>query len=123
MTNKKWILLSGATLLFVLGFLVFKPVPIPHERDCLRVKGLVTEITESGSKDVYFKLQGIDKTFYVNRGLERGLDLEKLRTTITNNEILIKYPKYFTPLDPMNSIRHISKIEFYGQTIFSELTN
>jgi len=68
-----------------------------------------------------FKLQGLDKTFYINRGLERGLDLKKLREDLTNKEIVIIYPKYWTPLDPGNSVRHISKIECDGRTVFTEI--
>ena len=74
-----------------------------------------------GSKDVVFKLQGLDKEFYINRGLERGLDLKKLRADLTNKEIVIKYPKYWTPLNPANSVRHISKIESDGTTVFTEI--
>ena len=123
MTTKKWILLIGVTFFLGLGFLAFRPIPTPNENDLLSAKGLVTEINESGTKDVSFKLQGFDKIFYANRGLERGLELKRLRTIFINKEILIKYPKYWTPLDPTNSERHISKIEFNGQTIFTELTN
>ena len=123
MTTKKWILLIGLIFLIGLGFLAFRPIPIPEENDCLSLKGRVAEIHESGTKDVSFKLHGSDKTFYLNRGLERGLDLEELKTTLANKEIIIKYPKYWTPLDPANSIRHVSKIEFNGQTFFTELTN
>ncbi|PWV46451.1 hypothetical protein [Chitinophaga sp. S165] len=123
MTTKKWILLTGATFFLVLGFLAFRPIPTPDENELLHAKGLVTEINESGTKDIFFKLQGFDRTFYANRGLEKGLDLKRLRAVFINKEILIKYPKYWTPLDPTNSQRHISKIEFNGQTIFTELNN
>jgi hypothetical protein len=49
-------------------------VPIPDEKDCLSLKGMVSEVYEGGVNDVVFKLQGLDKEFYINRGLERGLD-------------------------------------------------
>jgi hypothetical protein len=80
----------------------------------------VSEVYEEGVKDVVFTLQGLDKQFYINRGLERELDLKTL-SELTHKEIVIKYPKYWTPLDPGNAIRHISKIEYEGKTIFSEL--
>ncbi len=120
MKTRNWIILLG--LLFLgPGILIFRPVPIPDEKDCLSLKGTVTEIYEGGIKDVVFKLQGLDKEFYINRGLERGLDLKKLKAELTNKEIVIKYPKYWTPLNPGNSVRHISKIECAGKTIFTEL--
>lgn len=105
-----------------MGVLIFRPVPIPDdEQDCLSVKGIVTQIHEGGDKDIVFKLQGFDKTFYINRGLERGLDVKKLRAELTNKEIVVMYPQYWTPLDPGNSIRHISKIECDGKNIFTEI--
>jgi hypothetical protein len=50
-----------------LGILIFRPVPIPDEKDCLSLKGMVSEVYEGGVNDVVFKLQGLDKEFYINR--------------------------------------------------------
>ena len=120
MKTKNWIIVAALVLVGV-GILVFRPVPIPDEEDCLTLNGTVREIYEAGVKDVVFKLQGHDKTFYINRGLERGLELKKLRTDLMSKKIKILYPKYWTPLDPFNSVRHISKMEHDGRTIFSEI--
>ena len=120
MRTRNWIILTGLVLLG-LGILIFRPVPIPDEKDCVSLKGTVSEIYEAGVSDVVFKLQEHDRTFYINRGLERGLNLKKLRTDLTNKKINILYPKYWTPLDPFNSVRHISKIECDGRTVFTEL--
>ena len=114
------IILTGLAFLG-LGILIFRPVPIPDEKDCLSIKGTVIDIYEAGVKDVVFKLEGLDKAFYINRGLERGLDLKTLRANLANKVITIKYPKHWTPLDPFNSIRHISKLEYDGRTVFTEL--
>ncbi len=123
MATKKWIFPTALILFFGIVFLIFRPVPIPYEGDCLIVDGHVAQIYESGTKDVSIRLEGNDKIFYVNRGLERGLDLNELNDMLIGEKILIKYPKYWTPLDPGSTIRHISKIEFNGRTIFTELSN
>lgn len=120
MRTGNWAIMIGL-LFLALAVIIFRPVPIPEEKDCLIVKGTVIDLYEAGTKDVVFKLHGEDRIFYVNRGLERGLDLEVLKSELINKEITIKYPKYWTPLDPGNSIRHTSKIESAGQTIFSEI--
>ena len=120
MMTRNWIILTGLVFLG-LGILAFRPVTTPDEKDCLSLKGTVSEVYEAGTKDVVFKLKGLDKEFYINRGLERGLDLKKLRADLTNKEIVIKYPKYWTPLNPTNSVRHISKIECDGRTVFTEI--
>jgi hypothetical protein len=120
MKMRNWIILIG--LLFIgLGVFFLRPVPIPDEKDCLSLKGTLIEVYEGEGMDIVFKLRGIDKVFYINRGRERGLDINKLKADLTNKEIVIKYPKYWTPLNPRNSVRHISKIECGGKTIFSDL--
>jgi hypothetical protein len=113
-------------MLFLVAFLaivvlVLRPVPIPEEKDCLITTGTVVDIYEAGVKDIVFRLKDQGRSFYVNRGLERGLNLRKLRAQLINQKITIKYPKYWTPLDPGNSIRHVSKIEFDGETVFTEI--
>ncbi len=107
--------------LFIGGLLIMRPVPIPGENDCLVVKGTVDHIYEGGVKDVVFVLNDHKTRYYINRGLEQGLDLEQLRESLLQQEITIKYPEYWTPLDHTNSIRHISKVEFGDNVIFSEL--
>lgn len=120
MKHRNWLVLLG--IIFV-GFaiLAFRPVPMPEEKDCLSVKGTVSDIYEGGVKDVVFKLRGNNKIYYINRGLERGFNLKELKTELTDQEIIIKYPDYWTPLDPKSSSIHISKIEHEGRTLFSEL--
>jgi hypothetical protein len=118
MKTKPWVILIAVAFLLA-GVLILRPVPIPDEKDCLIVNGKVIEINEAGTKDVVFRLAGQDRTFYMNRGLERGLELRKLRAELVDKEITIKYPKYWTPLG--NSSKHISKIKSSGRTIFTEL--
>ena len=55
------------------------------------------------------------------RGLEAGLVLDDLKAKLIGHEVVIKYPKYWTPLDWNNSIRHLSKLEFKDEVIFDEL--
>lgn len=113
------LILAGVVLASVV--MIFRPVPVPAESECLVVNGTVVNIVESGSHDVVFRLKGRDESFYVNRGLERGLSLKSLREALIAQEITIKYPDHWTPLDPSGKIRHISKIEHNGAVVFSEL--
>lgn len=123
MAAKKSIFLIGLLLVIGMAFFIFSPVPVPDERDCLIARGVVVNIFESGSKDLSIILAGNKTRFYVNRGLERGLTIGETGAALLGREVLLKYPKYWTPLDPQNSIRHVSKIEIDGQTIFTELTD
>ncbi|MDQ3141901.1 MAG: hypothetical protein M3Q56_06600 [Bacteroidota bacterium] len=120
MKIRNWIILAGLVFLG-LAIIIFRPVPVPDEKACLISNGIVVEIYEGGVKDIVFKLHGQNKLFYINRGLESRLDIKLLRDKLMNKEVTIKYPKDWTPLNWGSSVRHISKIEFDGRTIFTEL--
>ena len=47
MKTRNWIILIGVVFLG-LGILTFRPVPIPDEKDCLSLKGTVSEVYEAG---------------------------------------------------------------------------
>lgn len=112
--------IAGGTALVILGSLALRPVPIVAEVDCLEVTGTVTRIFEGGPFDVVFVLDGEDRMFYVNRGMQRGMDLGNLRATVIGEEVTLKYPDYWTPLDPMGSTRHVSKVELGETVLFDE---
>lgn len=114
-------------ILFVLGILVtfitslsFRPIPKTSEVESLVIRGLVTKISENATGDMVIRLRGIDKCFYINRGIESGLKIETLKTRLLHKEVVLKYPEYWTLLDPTSSTRHVSKIECQGRVIYSE---
>ncbi|MBT1703542.1 hypothetical protein [Chryseosolibacter indicus] len=78
------------------------------------------KIYEAGTKDVAFELRGHSGVFYVNRGLEHGLDLKKLKFELLGREVTIKYPNHWTPIDPRSIHKHISKLESEDKVFFSE---
>ena len=56
MKTRNWIIVIG--LVFGLVVLAFRPVPIPEEKDCLVLRGTVSEVSIGGVNDVIFKLRG-----------------------------------------------------------------
>ena len=117
----KKIFICFALLFFLIAVLIFRPVPIVTEDKAIVVKGNVSGIYESGIKDVSFKLKDNPTIYYINRGLENGLHLDSLKAQLIGEEVTIKYPSYWTPLDWDNRIRHLSKLEWNGEVIFNEL--
>ena len=119
--NSRWLVLFGiATLLFLVAK-ACSPVPIPLERNCRVFKGTLTKIATDGTNDIFFNFDNSEKLFYINRGLEKGLKIESLKDQLVGQEVVIKYPRYWTPLDPLNHVRQVSKLEFQDSTIYSEL--
>ena len=103
----------------VLIGMALKPVPVGTEDKAIVVTGIVTEVYEAGYKDANIKLANSPITFYINRGLEHHLHMDSLKKMI-NYEVTIKYPKYWTPLDWHNKTKHVSKLEYRAQIIYSE---
>lgn len=117
----KNILIALSVMLLVIAVLVLRPVPIIHENNAIIEKGIVTEIYDGGGRDIVFLLESNKRKFYINRGLQKGLKLNALKQKLIGNQIVLKYPKYWTPLDWNNKTKHISKIEFNNEIVFSEL--
>ena len=118
----KALFISLGICLVVAAAFVFRPVPIPDNReDCLSVTGKVTKIWEGGVKDVVFELENDNTYYYINRGLEQGLVLEDLQNKLIGNNVTIFYPEYWTPLNPNNTSRHLTILEYNGKDIFNEI--
>ena len=117
---KKFALILFGMFAFLSFALIFTPVPIVCEDNAIVETGTVKSIYEGGEKDVVIVLDETTRRFYVNRGLENGLDLESLQSQLMGHKVVLKYPKYWTPLDWNNTIKHLSKIEFEGEVIFNE---
>lgn len=118
MQKKIFIILSIAFV--IVCVLIFRPVPIIYEEDAIEKTGIVEKIKHTEGDDYVFKLKNNPTKYYINRGTEQGLDYQTFESQVLNKKIVIKYPKYWTPLDWNNSIRHISKVELQGETLFNE---
>ncbi len=118
------ILFYSAIILFFGSCVLFlRPVPILPEADNKIYEGFVERIYEVGEYDVVFVLKDTPSRFYINRGAEHGrLNVEDLKTKLIGNKVTIKYPEYWTPLDWNQESIHLAKLEFNGETIYTELT-
>jgi len=119
---KKRTIYYMALLFIVLTLaMVFKPVPVPSDpSECEIAQGKLIDIQEGVSYDVIFKIDGYNSKFYINRGLENGLSLADLEKLV-GQEITIKYPQYWTPLDPSKNSIHASQLEHGGEVLYTEI--
>ena len=119
--KKRYLILVVVGIFLTMGAGIFRPVPKPPEDELLITEGKIEKIFEGGIKDIVFQLEGSERQFYINRGIDQGLDIKSMRNELIGKEVTIKYPDYWTILDPNKKIRHISKIEVEGDIIFSEM--
>ena len=114
-------LVSFSLIVLIIAVLIFRPVPIVTEKNTISESGIVKEIYANKGNDIIFILENVQRRFYINRGLEMGLELTDLKKRLIGNSIVVKYPKYWTPLDWNDKIKHISKVEFNHEILFNEL--
>jgi len=119
---RRVLILFNFFVILTLLVLVLRPVPTPKSiKDCEIVQGEVLLIGEAGDNDLMLKLKDSTQQFYINRGSDLGLDLEELQEKLQGKEVQIYFPKYWTPLDWNNHIRHLSEIWLGEELIYSEI--
>jgi len=120
--KKKYIFIALVVLFFAFAALTFRPVIVPENvNECLVAEGKIINIFEGGVKDIVFKLEGDKTTYYINRGLEHGLNLADLRRQLIGNNVIIRYPKPWTSIGFNNSSMHLSVLEYNGNELYNEI--
>lgn len=97
-------------------FLVFKSCVInnPKPEDCEVVEVTIKKITEGSSYDIVFHDSGTDY-YYINRGLEQGLNLETLNAKVLNKTVTLHLPKLW-----LGTSEHIAQMAIGDDIIFTE---
>lgn len=109
------IVVAFCFLLFVL--LTFKSCIIqnPTAKDCITSKVKIIKITEGSSSDIVFQDAGEDY-YYINRGLERGLNLDSLKNKVLNKTVTLHLAKILGGI----TSEHISQLTVENEVIFTE---
>jgi hypothetical protein len=104
-----------------LFLLVFgMPIMSPTPEGCNVVNGTMHQFkVHSGSKDINLQLVDDDGRYYINRGLENGMNAEIMRT-LKDQEIKVWYAKHWSLLNYKSLARHVCKITLNGETIYTE---
>ena len=84
--------------------------------DCEVIKATISNISEGTSYDINFRDTN-DKSYYINRGLEQGLNLEELNTKVLNKTVTLHLAKVLAGTSTSN---HISQLAIGDEIIFTE---
>lgn len=78
MKKKTMILLFSLPGLFlILCALTFRPISNPQMDECSLLQGKLAKVkSDPKTKDIYLRLEDVDRHLYINRGLEKGLTEE-----------------------------------------------
>ena len=83
-------------------------------KDCTVVDTSIIEVREGSTYDIVFFNKHQDR-FYINRGLELGLNLDSLRKKVLNKTVTLHLAKL-----PIGTSAHISQIEVDKEVLFTE---
>ena len=85
---KKSFAFAGLTIFVVGTALALRPVPIVSLSKCTQITGVLVEVSENGTNDLCLQIENVPgKRFYINRGLEAGLDVARLNTELLGQEM------------------------------------
>ena len=82
--------------------------------DCTIVTATITKITEGSSYDIVFHDDGTD-FYYINRGIELGLNLDSLNAKVLNKSVTLHLPTLV-----YGTSRHIAQLAIGDAVIFTE---
>ncbi|MEY8849968.1 hypothetical protein AB9K26_14200 [Psychroserpens sp. XS_ASV72] len=86
--------------------------PKPEECEIIDVK--ITRISEGSSYDIVFHDNGSDY-YYINRGLEQGLNLDSLNAKVLNKTVTLHLPKLL-----FGTSEHIAQMVIDEEIIYTE---
>ncbi len=108
------------TLLILLLLLNLQIVPDATTENSRCVTGRIAHIEEGGTKDVVFKLEHDHATYYINRGLEQGLDWATVKQ-LEGKEAVLHYVKHWSPLSALSQVKHLARVEVEGKILYDEI--
>lgn len=111
----KRIILFFVLALF-LSLLLFKSCIIsnPQPKECKIVEVTIKKIKEGSTFDIVLNDTETDY-YYINRGLEQGLNLDSLNAKVLNKTVTLHLPKM-----PFGESRHIAQMTLGDEIIFTE---
>lgn len=87
----------------------------PRPENCVVETVKIVKITEGPSNDIVFHDDGTDY-FYINRGLEQGLNLDSLNAKVLNKTVTLHLAKIIGGI----TSEHISQLAIDDEIIYTE---
>ena len=86
----------------------------PKPEECKVTTEKIINIYEGTSNDIVFDDSHGDH-YYINRGIEEGLNLDSLNAKVLNKTVILHLPKFW-----IGNSEHIAQLQVGNDTIFTE---
>lgn len=108
----------AATILVAVGL---QPVPQPTSENTETVSAVVTGVQATESFDIFFEVTDHDgERYYINRGVEHGLDARSLEALVRNKVVDLTYVKHRSLFDPAGRSHHLIAVSCGDSLIFAQ---
>ncbi len=98
------------------------PVPAAKPENCETVTGRVVGVDSPCCRDVVLKLENDPRVYYINRGLDREIDLERLRANLSDTPVTLQViRRTWSPLDPTHQMAPVAQVIAGDKVVFSAL--
>ncbi|WP_046743051.1 hypothetical protein [Kordia zhangzhouensis] len=109
----------GIALVVFLAY-SFTNAPTVHSEDCILISGKVISVKEGTSSNIQIRLENDSHYYYIDRGMEKGVNLEQLSTKVLNKTVTLYCPNRWTIVNPDGIVPQISKMEKGTSVVYSE---
>ncbi|PTX59291.1 hypothetical protein C8N46_110128 [Kordia periserrulae] len=109
----------GIALVVFLAY-SFTPINTVQSDDCVLISGKIVSIKEGASNNIQIRLENDSHYYYINRGLEKGINLAQLSAKVLNKTVTLYCPNRWTIVNPDGIVPHISKMEKGTTVVYSE---
>lgn len=112
----KKLVLYISIIIFICVSLVSCIIHNPLPEECYVQTETIIDITEGSTFDIVFKDLNGDR-YYINRGIELGLNLDSLNAKVLNKTVTLHLPKL---LGGLVTSEHIAQLKVGEDIIFTE---
>ena len=115
-------MLIFAAIIIIGLYVIFRPIPVNRDNSIV-FHTTVYRITEGSERNIIFKLDQGEGTYFINHGLDKGLNLDTLQKELINQKVTVLYLKsgFASGFSPVASTKHITELKMGNQVIYSEL--
>ena len=118
----KFELLTFAAIIIIGLYIIFQPISISRDNSIV-FHTTVYKVGEGSEGNIIFKLDQGEGTYFINHGLEKGLNLDTLQKELIYQKVTVLYLKsgFASGFSPVASTKHITELKMGNQVIYSEL--
>ncbi|HEY1061033.1 MAG TPA: hypothetical protein VGE44_05080 [Daejeonella sp.] len=109
-------------LIIALLYLVFRPIPVSRDNS-IAINTTIDKVSQGSEDNIILKLNNTSGIFYINHGLQKGLNLDTLQQELQNREVSVLYLKsnFFSGFSPVKGTKYITELKLGDKVIYSEL--